>query len=270
MKQQNKKSVRKAGHYRLKKIFPTLNVQTGPVCLRAGISSPFTLIELLMVVAIITVLLAILLPSLHNAKDSARAIVCGSNLKQLGIALSAYASSYDGFCPREDLDNGGCGTTWMGKIIPEYLPPLSSSTPSSEGENTSLTLQCPLVAPLTAYWMSCYALNFNLSGLRKSPAAADSWEPKIRLNRVRNTAALMLAMDGVKNTYRRLTPDDITYTNAGIYVNLTGSPKGERICRHPQISANVLYCDGHVARHRSNFLLTHSTSWTDPFWYPGN
>ncbi len=50
----------------------------------------FSLIELLVVIAIIALLLSIALPSLKNAKDSARQLMCFSNLRQMGIALKAY------------------------------------------------------------------------------------------------------------------------------------------------------------------------------------
>ncbi|MEM6259430.1 MAG: prepilin-type N-terminal cleavage/methylation domain-containing protein [Planctomycetota bacterium] len=56
----------------------------------------FTLIELLVVVSIIALLIAILLPVLGAARDSAKAIQCGSNLKQLGIAQFAYTSDNRG------------------------------------------------------------------------------------------------------------------------------------------------------------------------------
>jgi prepilin-type N-terminal cleavage/methylation domain-containing protein/prepilin-type processing-associated H-X9-DG protein len=53
----------------------------------------FTLIEVLVVVAMIALLLAILLPSSSGAREQARAAACGAQLRQLGVASAAYAST---------------------------------------------------------------------------------------------------------------------------------------------------------------------------------
>lgn len=67
-----------------------------------GRRSGFTLIEVLVVVAIIALLIGILLPTLARARDQARASACLSNLHQLGIGTVAYAHTYHDYVPPVD------------------------------------------------------------------------------------------------------------------------------------------------------------------------
>ena len=68
----------------------------------------FTLIELLVVIAIISMLLSIVTPSLNNAKESGRRVVCLSALKQLTLAWYMYADENDGeLCSPDTLWNDG-------------------------------------------------------------------------------------------------------------------------------------------------------------------
>jgi prepilin-type N-terminal cleavage/methylation domain-containing protein/prepilin-type processing-associated H-X9-DG protein len=72
----------------------------------------FTLIELLVVIAIIALLMAVLLPSLHRAREQGKRAVCLSNLRQLALAWMLYAEAND-----EKLVNG------MGGVARPHEPP---------------------------------------------------------------------------------------------------------------------------------------------------
>ena len=116
-----------------------------------GMHKKFTLIELLIVVAIIGILASMLLPSLAKARAKALQAVCTSNLKQLGIATQLYLDGSDGLYmmnwkDANWADDGRSGPTdissWHYKLAP-YL----DLNPTGEGQYKEVVpnaLQCPV------------------------------------------------------------------------------------------------------------------------------
>lgn len=74
----------------------------------------FTLIELLVVIAIIAVLIALLLPAVQQAREAARRTQCKNNLKQLGLALHNYESTFTVF----PMNGGSTGFSSQARILP--------------------------------------------------------------------------------------------------------------------------------------------------------
>ena len=99
----------------------------------------FTLVELVVALAIIIVLMAILLPAVAAARSQAKTVECSSNVRQLCLAFTAYAAEAKGSFP-PNVSTPAPGRFWYhAQVIAPYLN--CTWSPSGEAEGRALT--CP-------------------------------------------------------------------------------------------------------------------------------
>src|SRR5512139_1124671 len=103
----------------------------------ARLNRGFTLIELLVVIAIIGLLIALLLPAVQAAREAARRAQCVNNLKQLGLALHNFESTYKRF-PSACYD-------------PIFLDPVTKNWRNERGRWSYLVLLLPYVEQKALY-----------------------------------------------------------------------------------------------------------------------
>lgn len=203
----------------------------------------FTLVELLVVVAIIALLIAILLPSLSRAREQSKRVVCMNNMRQMGIAMLSYSMDKDNHdhvpassCPLAEPDVEHPEDFYWLTILQRYTcQPLIARCVNDDTEKPFLDWSNP---PPREEWSdyrwSSYAINACLGPLQSDLALE-------RLSEIENPAAVIyLAEVRSGDSY-----DYADHIHSDIWEGLEDPKESVAWDRHLEQS-NYLFADSHV------------------------
>ena len=235
----------------------------------------FTLIELLIVIAMIAILASMLLPALNKARRHAQGVQCVNNLKQVGTVILNYSNDYYDYLPF-GADNRSSslyyGFTWddvlgYGRYDGRSLTLSRAQENAFGGISDARPLyRCPVIVNelLHTERRNTYVLNRRLF----SPEISDSFDFKtiIRLTSVKRPSRTVAATErssrskflGYINSTADMNPDQ-QYTN---HKDENGNP----VPAPHSGKFNYLMADGHVTRYAPQETLEGDSWYTPKMW----
>lgn len=223
----------------------------------------FTLLELLVVVAIIAILSALIFPALASAKARARSAACKNNLKQVGIALASYVAESHRYPPMWGA-TGGTFATWADKLTADGVLNWTNRSwhcPAYLANDGVIQLRPP---PKQVIFHGSYSYNgYGIAGLHGSP--------KLGLGVLPRSAALEPEVAAPSEMY--VVADSRTFRDIPIggegtvwgisgVINMDpyGAFKEETAPLHGN-GYNILFGDGHVVMvKRTDYLFPPRTA----------
>jgi len=249
----------------------------------------FTLIELLLVIAIIAQLAAILFPVFGRVRETARRSSCQSNLKQIGLGILQYTQDYDEVMPRSFYGTGNgineSNTTtvykWMDAVYPYIKGEQIFSCPSDTVNKPYIYHKNLVVGNSKNY--GSYAANqlYYRHDDELTPPFIGSYatdEPPlpapVTVSKITQAADTILILEtenanwnyfyysrNTTTSGQNPTPSTLRGMETLFCNSSTNSGNQHIISRHSG-TTNVLWCDGHVKAMKRDALMEKSTSGT--------
>lgn len=203
----------------------------------------FTLIELLIVVAIISILAGMLLPALQKSREVARQTICAGNTKQVALSFNSYIDDNSGWI--YPAYNSSANLTWTSVIKNEgYL------------KWDRKILVCPTLIPEADKMPTPVPF---ATGLNLYSFSYNTW---IKNTEIRNPSQLLFMSQDIG---RKIPPGDAICSNSYMYYvmadNYLSSIDYYRLRYHHFKNCNALFFDNHVD-HKKIW----PAAYNDSFW----
>jgi len=225
-----------------------------------GARQAFTLIELLVVIAIIAILAGLLLPALGRAKSQAIRTQCMSHLRQIGIALAAYAGENNDRLPA----NNGVWWPWdlsvpvHQELLRHGMPRDVIYCPGRPEHNQDRNWDWSLGYHLTGYlWLFASDLGAVPDKFAvRSLAALPSWATNQSLTEVVTVADVVITDTANTNKHTKI--------RAG---NGTGPWSTSHMASRVPAGGNLLFADSHVEFRPFKKMVRRYYAAGSPNWY---
>ena len=207
----------------------------------------FTLLEVLVVLAVVALLGALLFPAVDRAREAGRASACASNLRQLAAAALAHAESHGGEFPWGLRMEDGKTVCWDFVTGPDGRAAPGAIWDGMPGLGETGVLQCPSFLGGEANWRGdpWTGYNYNCSYVGKVEGDSGTRAAPARLAQIADPARTALFGDGQyaggANKFMRAPVRDRAFDGSGTSLREAGTQGFRHRGR-----TNVAFCDGHV------------------------
>lgn len=223
-----------------------------------GRNKAFTLIELLIVIAIVAILAGMLLPVLNLAREKARGASCQSKHKQIGTGILMYVTDYDYYSIANET---GIKGKWGLEIGPYVGNNESNDTERAKNLVKSKLFRCPSEdgSNDASFGIAELAGGFSIAYNPLCGFSNSNGQFRLKMNRAARPSSTHLVNDSPMGYIKNVPAlsgfvSQFLYSQNGFGTVNGIAPLVQILPRRHGKNLNVLYLDGHVANVSKNFV----------------